>query len=105
MRVVTTQDIVRTTGLTLRQVDHWVRTGYLKPLDREGAGTGVRREYSMDEFKIAIRMADLVGCGFTPLAAHKLATGDMELLWKVQSQLSVLRVAHGVTHSSNGDTV
>jgi len=57
-------------GATQRQIDFWVARGYLQP-DR--LGSGVAREWSQSEIRVAQLMARLVFGGFTPADASVLA--------------------------------
>lgn len=57
-------------GATQRQIDFWVARGYLQP-DR--LGSGVAREWSQSEIRVAQLMASLVAGGFTPADASVLA--------------------------------
>jgi hypothetical protein len=56
---------------TYRQLDHWVRKGYLRPY-HEG-GTGNPREWPVREWAIAMQMKRLIDAGFTPAAAAEAA--------------------------------
>jgi DNA-binding transcriptional MerR regulator len=58
-------------GITARQVDHWVRKGYLRPY-HEG-GTGNPREWPVRELAIAKLMKRLIEVGFTPATAAEVA--------------------------------
>lgn len=59
-------------GITYRQLDYWVRQGYIKP--KPGAtGTGHTRDFSDHEIAVAARMARLIDRGFTPKAAARIA--------------------------------
>lgn len=101
---VTTNVLMRRTGLTFRQLDFWCRQGYLRPIERTG-GTGVPRSFPTGELAVAMRMRDLVGCGIKPSTACKLARGDEALLRKLEAALSSIRVATGVTVSTGSLTV
>jgi DNA-binding transcriptional MerR regulator len=61
------EDII---GATYRQLDHWCRTGYLKPV---GGTNGVQRRFPPEELKVAKTMARLVDLGFNPGAAASYA--------------------------------
>jgi hypothetical protein len=67
-------------GLTYRQLDYWIRAGYLLPNDA-GAGAGSRRSWSDSERAVAVMMARLVAAGLTLEAAHRVARagGRLEL--------------------------
>ena len=45
----TTRNIVKITGLTMRQVDYWDRTHLIKPSIREASGHGTSRLYSFGD--------------------------------------------------------
>lgn len=57
--------------MTYRQLDHWVRRGYLHP--RGGEGSGHHRKWPPDEVEVGVRMAVLVRSGYLPAAAARLA--------------------------------
>jgi DNA-binding transcriptional MerR regulator len=65
-------DLVKASGLTYRQIDHWTRKGWLRPLNPD-EGSGSRRRYPAAELVVAQRMAILVAEGLTPDAAHTVA--------------------------------
>lgn len=91
---LTTQQLCSLTGLTFRQLDHWCRQKYVSPDPRPlGAVQGIPRTFSGEQVRVAKRMASLVGCGFTPSAAARLATGDQKLMREVDLTLSALRVS------------
>lgn len=95
---LTTQQLCHITGLTMRQIDHWIRQGYVRSDTRnERSGTGIPRTFSGEQVRIAKRMAALVRCGFTPSAAAHLAVGDQKLLMEVDLTLSALRVSLSAT--------
>lgn len=43
------ETVMRTTGITYRQLDYWARTGLLVPSVRDAAGSGSRRRYSFQD--------------------------------------------------------
>jgi hypothetical protein len=59
-------------GITHRQLDHWVRQGYLAPVVA-APGTGNSREWLPIEIEIGRRMARLVAAGFVPERAAVIA--------------------------------
>lgn len=61
-------DALRQTGISYRQLDYWVRQGWLRP-EYPHAGSGTRREWTNDELDVAVRMAKLVKAGL----AHDIA--------------------------------
>jgi len=59
-------------GPTYRQLDHWVRRGYLNP-GNANAGTGNYRQWPAGELRIANLMYRLIQAGLTPAAAARVA--------------------------------
>ena len=59
-------------GCTYRQLDFWVRCGYLRPA-RAAAGSGTQRLFTVDEAAVAGRMVRLVEATLLPAAAAKVA--------------------------------
>lgn len=55
-------------GITYRQLDYWVRCGYLHPVHRGGSGHD--RLWPYEEIATAVRMGLLVAAGLTPRGAH-----------------------------------
>jgi len=62
----------REAGLTYRQVDNWIRLGYLRPVD-SAPGSGYKREWPVNELRVATSMAYLVKAGLTLSVAHEVA--------------------------------
>jgi DNA-binding transcriptional MerR regulator len=69
----------RTPGLTYRMLDHWVRKGYLRHDQRRKDSSGVAREFSGDEVRVAQTMTRLVLAGLKPATAEKVARGGQEI--------------------------
>lgn len=61
--------------VTPRQVDHWVRKGYLRPAEPL-PGSGNARDWSAEEVRVAERMARLVGAGVALKVAADVARAD-----------------------------
>lgn len=63
-------------GVTYRQLNWWVRQGYLRPANPH-PGSGTRRIWSSDELRVGARMAALVAAGLLPrLAAEAARVGS-----------------------------
>lgn len=58
-------------NISYRQLDYWVRMGYLKP--RHIGGSGNPRDFTNEEEIVLIRMARLVNAGLRPDVAAKAA--------------------------------
>lgn len=59
-------------GISYRQLDYWVRQGWLRP-ERDRRGTGVPRRWPEAELAVARRMVRLTAAGFPPALAHRFA--------------------------------
>lgn len=71
--MITSEQILDHCGITYRQLDYWVRQGYLHPRDRRKEGSGHPRDFSTGELAVAARMARLVDRGFNVKAAATIA--------------------------------
>lgn len=72
---VETSEMLRQTNAGYRQVDYWVRQGWLQPL-YPASGSGVRRRWPAAEVAIVRRMVQLVRVGMHPrTAAHCARNG------------------------------
>jgi hypothetical protein len=61
-------EVCRLTGISYRQLDHWVRKGYLRPA-RPAAGSGTQRGFSLAEVAVVRRMVQLTRVGLAPAVA------------------------------------
>ena len=73
----TSGDLVRL-GLTYRQLDFWVRKGYLKPI-RLGPGRGTDRMFPASEVQVAAKMAAYVAAGLPPAVAYRAVRNGGQL--------------------------
>ena len=72
--------IMKATGATHRQIDHWCRRGYIRPVNPdEGSGRG--RAFTRAEFQVAFRGQNLIHAGFVPKVAFRIARED-DLLYQ-----------------------
>lgn len=55
-------EVLSALGITYRQLDHWCRRGYLRPIG-EGEGSGSRRAYPPLEVSIGRRIVQLAADG------------------------------------------
>lgn len=67
------QELAEYAGITPRQLDFWVRQGYLTPEPRTADHQGYRREFNAEQMRVAVTMAGLVKAGILPEVAHVLA--------------------------------
>lgn len=74
-RHLTTGDVAELVGATFRQVDYWLRRGFI-PAPNPTPGAGTPREWTRDLVRCAAVIAALVRAGFTPEAAGELARAD-----------------------------
>jgi hypothetical protein len=70
---ITSADLLLTIpGLTYRRLDHWARSGYIRP-NEETPGSGIARTWADEEVAVLRRMVRLVYAGMVPPAAAELA--------------------------------
>jgi len=75
------ETVARQCGITYRQLDHWTRNGYLRPVPLGGEGraepaessSGHWRDWPAEELRIAREMGLLVKAGLTAEAACAVA--------------------------------
>lgn len=70
--------VIRRTGATYRQLDHWCRRGYLAP---GTPGTGYVRDWPESEIRVAALMVKMTAAGIPPKVAEKVARagGNLEV--------------------------
>lgn len=72
MTKVSTDDVVRITGITFRRLDNWARLGYLRvPVIGKGKGSG--REWPESEIKAAVLIDRITAGGVVAATAAKIA--------------------------------
>lgn len=76
--------VCATAAITYRQLDHWTRLGYLRPMQENrkgnpGVGSGYDRDYPASEVAAARVMGQLLAAGLTPAAAARVARGEHDL--------------------------
>jgi DNA-binding transcriptional MerR regulator len=59
------ETVMRTTGITYRQLDYWARTGLLRPSIQDAAGSGSRRRYSFQDILQLRIMKRLLDAGIS----------------------------------------
>lgn len=70
---VSTADVADKAGISYRQLDHWIRRGYV---DVAGEGSGSRREWTPEKVRRAVRIAVLVRAGYRLDAAADMAARE-----------------------------
>ena len=71
-----TPDVATLLGVSFRQLDHWIRRGWI-PSPNPTPGSGTDRVWTRETVRIASVMVALVGLGIIPpRAAHYAATGE-----------------------------
>lgn len=63
-------------GVSYRQLDYWVRSGWLHPYEPH-PGSGHEREWPVRELRIAAEMGGLVRLGLIPAAAARVARAGL----------------------------
>lgn len=99
-----TLELAAHAGITYRQIDHWVRAGYLLPANPQ-PGSGIPRDFLPAEVAVTVRMAHLVAAGLYLPVAHQIARGDRpaatKLLRAIQESVPEL-FGQAVTTSHEG---
>ena len=70
-----TQSALVDAGITYRQLDHWVRAGYVR-CAVPAAGSGSQRLFLATEVRVVADMARLIAAGLTVWAAERAARGE-----------------------------
>lgn len=68
----TTASVATLTGASVRQIDHWARTGLLRPSGRDAAGKGTRRGYTFQDV-VALKAIQSLREGNCPLSKIRAA--------------------------------
>lgn len=73
--LLSSPEVCQQAGCTYRQLDFWVRCGYIRPA-RAAAGYGTQRGFDLAEVVVLRRMVTLVKAGLAPqVAAHAARNG------------------------------
>lgn len=86
-----TSEVARLTGLTLRQLDYWDRTGFVKPSVAPASGRGSARFYSFRDV-VRLRVAKELRAAGVPLAALRKVVDRLERELGVEDPLSEARL-------------
>lgn len=65
-------ELAEVAGVSYRQVDFWVRKGYIKERS-PGGGSGFLRDFADEEVAVTMKMASLVRIGLKPEPAAEYA--------------------------------
>jgi len=76
---LSSNELARMAGITHRQLNNWVRQGWLLP-DGGVRGTGNQQWFSGDQVARTVVMADLTNAGVLPAVAYRLVMGDSSAL-------------------------
>lgn len=68
----TTRSVATLTGASVRQIDHWARTGLLRPSGRDASGKGTRRGYTFPDV-VALKAIQSLRQGNCPLSKIRAA--------------------------------
>jgi hypothetical protein len=71
--VTAIQELMEEFGTSYRQLDYWIRKGYIHTVPNERSGSGYSRQLSEDEIQIARYMIRLTNAGFMVGAAALIA--------------------------------
>ena len=71
--MIVSEILASITGLTYRQLDHWITKGYLRTVEGTRRGYGFQRALSPREVRVLRVMHELVQDGVNPEQAVKMA--------------------------------
>ena len=77
--LLTATEITTSTGATYRQIDHWTRQGYIRTDGRPSPGSGITRQYPVEEAAVVAYMVRACRFGVSPERAAHAARHDGEL--------------------------
>ena len=80
------EQVAREAGISYRQLDHWIRRGWVIPDGEASPGSGFPREWTDAEALVVRVMGRLVRAGLPPHMAHEIA----------RSRQSVYEIGPGV---------
>lgn len=69
LSVYSSVEVVRMTGVTYRQLDHWCRKGYVSEAQEQMLGSGRQRVFRWREYVRIRRIAALVSAGMAVASA------------------------------------
>jgi DNA-binding transcriptional MerR regulator len=84
-----TQEVSELTGASIRQIDHWARTGLVKPSERDAAGRGSRRRYSFRDV-VAVRTVQNLRERYCPLQQIRATIKYLEKNYPNESNAAAL---------------
>ncbi len=67
--MINTGTLIEKTGLSPRQIDYWVRAGYIKPSIRFGVGSGNHHIWSRNDVAYLSRVKERIDWGMMPTVA------------------------------------
>lgn len=86
-----TAQVARLTGLTVRQLDHWDRLGFLRPSVSRAAGYGTARRYSFEDV-VRLRVAARLRAGGVGLARLRRCEEALRRLGGDEADLGGVRL-------------
>lgn len=73
--MTTSAELIEEVGITYRQLDYWIRSGYVDPKGDHNPGSGNRREFDDTEVEYVRTLALLAKTGMRIESAANLALG------------------------------
>jgi len=93
-RAYESKELQKEAGITPRQMDLWYRRGWLQPIDRKGAGSGVPHAWPEETVKKAVLMGRLLRAGFIVRRAEEIASDYMK--FNVTDGYQIVRLETGM---------
>jgi MerR HTH family regulatory protein len=76
--VIALGEMMKRSGATARQIDHWTRSGWIRAADT-AHGKGNHRRWPEDEIAVAVIMRRLLATGLPGTVASRVARGELEI--------------------------
>ena len=87
--LLSTAEVARLTGSTVRMIDHWARTGLLRPSGQEAAGKGSKRRYTFRDVVVLQAIRNLRQCN-CPLQKIRKTIRYLQSHYPEETQADVL---------------
>jgi DNA-binding transcriptional MerR regulator len=94
MSMASSAALARELGISYRQLDHWARVGYLRPVEMH-PGSGRGRIWPANEYAVAALIVRLKAAGFELATAAELAR-ELVAEWSTLGTDAMAEIAPGI---------
>jgi hypothetical protein len=84
---LTSPALCRFAGITYRQLDYWIRCGWVETENERRTGSGYARTFTRAEAERVALMAELANAGIAPGAAHLMTFRGRQFGNRFRAQL------------------